>query len=119
MRFAPAKTLQSSQIVKFRHELDAGRGQVKWFRQLASGLPVNRQKWGQNSLRATAICEHLSTSRLSRLLTLWTRKSLELDMALMSALAQFVQWYWRRRLAFRNRVAPHVFVKSRRREYED
>src|SRR5215468_6101472 len=40
-------------------------------------------------------------------------------MTLVIALAYSVQWHWRRRLAFRNRAAPHVFVESRRREYED
>src|SRR5262249_44012890 len=50
----------------------------------------------------------------SRLLTFWTREELVLDMTGVSALAYFVQWHWRRRPAFRNRAAPHVFVESRR-----
>src|SRR5262249_46640700 len=66
-------------------------------------------------LSATACCADLRATRLaSRLVTLLTRERLVLDMTLVSALAYFVQWYWRHRLAFRNRAAPHVFVESRR-----
>jgi len=64
---------------------------------------------------ATACWADLCAARFaSRLLTLCTRERLVLDMTLVSALAYFVQWYWRRRLAFRNRAAPHVFVEPRR-----
>src|SRR5262249_26943186 len=55
----------------------------------------------------------------SRLLTLLTGEDLVLDMTLASALAYFFLWHWRRRVAFRNRAAPHVFVESRRGEHED
>ena len=64
---------------------------------------------------ATACCADLCAARFaSRLLILCTRERLVLDMTLVSAPAHFVQWYWRRRLAFMNRAAPHVFVEPRR-----
>jgi DNA invertase Pin-like site-specific DNA recombinase len=80
-------------------------------------LHVSRSPWhhAHYVLSATACCADLCAERFaSRLLTLWTRERLVLDVTLVSTLPYFVQWHWRRRLAFRNRAAPHVFVKSRR-----
>ena len=46
--------------------------------------------------------------------TVWTRESSYSNMTFVSALAYLVQSHWRRRLAFKNQAAPHVFVESRR-----
>src|SRR5262249_4590564 len=78
-----------------------------------ASLPVNRQP-DCSSERHRLLRRSVRCGPTSRLLVLWTGERLVLDMTLMSALAYFVQWHRRRRLAFRNRTAPHVLVESRR-----